>query len=272
MNDETGSQTDYSEAEKKKISSKKITRDEVSKNFYVDPIQEGEYKPIQHTKEEIDDFNKFLAKVTKDDAFLKGYQKRVPEVFKDAEDFIQPDGSADIISSDVVFKSKRLRELPEAIWDDPLCFTRGKFRASLHRHRYIRESYLPLLPLRCAPIKKRKALTLEQYVTRAKKGGMYPIQIKLIGEDPADQFGLWTLRFKEITLIEHEEEIKKYKEEYENFGNLDDDSLESAIEDRIHVNVILLPHYNIQNNGKPPAVDINDEKQLWKFGCMFFTV
>ena len=238
--------TPMSMREKNKIKGKS------PKDLLVDPYGEFGMKVIQQTEEEKAGFYDFTSKVLKDkpEQFktLDNYMKTRPKIFMSYLDETEKDsdGTKNVLPMpDDMFKRK-LRELPSEIWDNPFCFVRGRFLTLLKWHNYTREVTVNLMGMMSIELKKRNQYTKDDIKFRCQKSGLFEVEDNGIGESKRiPEYIHMVYRFCDLPKGQHEEEKQKNREQYEDFSNIVWESMTSLIEDRVCVNMILIPSYNV---------------------------
>lgn len=215
---------------------RKIEKSKLNK-LYHDPIEDGDYRPIQHTQEEIDQFHKALSGGLIQTANEK-YVARRPRSNEDEDsnhqesDDQEPDGypQAKIFDPESA-------TLPADTASDPLYLMRGRFKSMLREHKYTHEVAITLEPLRYRKISERPVFSIEQLSLELKRAGAMCVRDAPL---PGNK-RLLECRFADVSEKQDAEDREMARAKREDLMNVTPDVLDSVIEDFLRLNCILSP-------------------------------
>lgn len=227
---------------KKSIAKKKL------KDMEVDPYLEFGQKAIAYTEAEKNQFYEFTKNIIKDKQLrVDNYIRNTPEVFGNYNDELDEpvDGMKNISGIPKGLLKDRIYELPDEIWDNPLCFVTGKLLTMLRLHDYTREVDKNIYCMLAQEVHKRTLYTRDDIHFIFKRAGLTWVKDTGVGlQSSIPEYILSVFRFVDIKPEQHLEEEKKNAQVHEDTSNIDWETLSSFLEDRVCLNAILIPEYN----------------------------
>lgn len=234
---------EFTEKEKDRLRRKKFEK------FYHDPIVDGDYRPIPHTPEEIQDFHKAIDGGGIYDMLKERpkYLAKRPEPNQPDPMNYEPDGHPEAEIFDPATSA-----LPDDSLNDPYYLMRGRFKILLKEHRYTQAVNIIFSPLMYLPLKDRVPVTLTFIRNQFNLAG-----VKCVSEgDPLQKLLLMECRFMDVEQQQDELDRETAKLKRDDLINVTPDILDSVIEDFLRLNCILYP---------------TAEKDLYKLYTFFYS-
>lgn len=233
----------FTPQQKQTISKKKLH------DMEVDPYLEFGQRAIQYTDEEQQQFHAFTSKVISGRKMqVKNYLKNTPNVFEKYTSELDelPTGEKNIHPLPNDFLTKRLHELSEDIWENPFCFVSGKMLTMLTLHEYTREIAKHIYGMLAAEIHERNLYTKDEIAFIFQKSGAVHVKETPVGDHPTiPEYIMFVFRFVNIKPEQHAEEEKMNATTHDDTSTLEWETVTSFMEDRLCLNVILIPEYNM---------------------------
>lgn len=218
---------DFTAKERKRIAKKDISK------LYQDPILEGQYKPIDYTQDEINDFHDALSGgllLPKRDYIINRPSQN--EGFEGDGADAEPDGMPEAIEFD-----PEKSNIPTDPAIDPYYLMRGKFKMLLRGHKYTHEVNLRLLPMMYLPLKERRVISADHIRRELKLSGAHCVRELTISRSRL----LLECRFAAVEPKQDEEDRQAAKAKRDELMNVTLDVLDSLIEDYLRLNCVLIP-------------------------------
>lgn len=318
--DESDNGVPFSSSRKNAIEKSEFNLKEVNKELFVDPYSENKYRAIPYTQKELDGFDSLAKKLSDPKELskfvdertienLNKYKQVVPNFMRDYKqsetEIVQSNGKKQVVRMPNELFKRKLSELPQELWTNMNVYVYGRLLIDMKHHPYTREVEINLKPHLKRKLSMRTLYTADQLKFICREAGLCHVKETKIGVMPTiPEYIVWVFRFSEITKEQHLKDEETNKKECEDFSNIDEASLASLIEDRVFVNVIVIPSYNtnfdytkeassgMSNNNNDKNTEKSDQvslraiesrltpqektkmeaNDLFAFGCIFYSI